>query len=126
MTQFLTNTLFLLLLSAESTTLLSQQLGMAWGDNSAGQLAIFVGLSKVEAVAAGGYHSVALLPDGSVLDQGTYLSGSAQVPASLPPLIQIAAGFSHTVALARTGSLYAWGDNSLGQTNVPIGFTDGV
>ena len=45
----------------------SLQLFRHWGDNSEGQATVPAGLSGVTAIAAGGFHSLALKSDGTVV-----------------------------------------------------------
>ena len=84
-------------------------------------------MSNVIAIAAGAYHSLALVRDGTVVAWGggtTNLSpfvdfGQALVPAGLSNVIAIAAGGFHSLALVNDGSIVAWGNNAYGQTTVP-------
>ena len=70
---------------------------VAWGGNSEGQTTVPAGLSGVVALAAGGFHTVALKQDGTVVAWGS--DGQTTVPAGLSGVVAIAAGGSHTVAL---------------------------
>jgi hypothetical protein len=90
----------------------------AWGSDAAGQCDVPTGLTGVVAVAAGGWHSVALKSDGTVLVWG---GGAVQlaVPAGLSGVVAIAAGSEHTLALKGDGSVIAWGWNAQGQSQVP-------
>jgi alpha-tubulin suppressor-like RCC1 family protein len=88
-------------------------------------------LTTVTAVAAGGFHSVALKEDGTVWAWGRNVEGqlgdnstgqkNTAVQVSLPggaPLIgvtAITAGDEHTVALKTDGTVWAWGSNVKGQ-----------
>ena len=121
----------------------------AWGYNSAGQLGNGgtsdspypvqveglngVGeLSLATAIAAGEYHSLALMPGGAVyawgynqygqLGNGTTTGSPYPVQVKGvgggPPLsnvIAIAAGYDHSLALTSDGTVYAWGANGSGQ-----------
>ena len=72
-------------------------------------------------MAAGAYHSVAVLTDGSVLawgDNGDGQCNVAPLPAGLT-YVGVAAAYLHTVALRSDGSVVAWGDNAYGQCTVP-------
>jgi hypothetical protein len=73
-------------------------------------------LSGVIAVAAGGYHSLALISDGTIVAWGDNGDGQSTVPANLTNVIAIAAGDYHSVALKSDGSVVAWG---VGLTNDP-------
>ena len=82
--------------------------------------------AEVVAVAAGGYHSLALLDDGTVWawgrnSQGELGNGDAgdsytptQVPG-LPAITAISAGGYHSMALDEDGTIWTWGYNSNGQ-----------
>ena len=119
--------------------LLSDGTVAAWGLNNNGQLgngtasegvndvpAAVHGLSGVMAIAAGGYHSLALLEDGTVmawgeggsgeLGDGTTSSSDVPVPVSgLSEVVAIAAGEYSSLALRRDGTVVAWGDDGFGQ-----------
>jgi hypothetical protein len=69
------------------------------------------GLSNVVQVAAGGYHCVALLADGSAVSWGT--ATNAFIPTSTAGIVQIAAAGNYsqgyTAALFSDGRVKAWG-----------------
>jgi hypothetical protein len=94
-----------------------------WGDNYYGETNVPAGLTGVTAVAAGGYHTVALKGDGTVVAWGSNSNGQTTVPAGLSGVTAVAAGGYHTVALKSDGTVVAWGLNSSGQTNVPAGLS---
>ncbi|MBI1921500.1 MAG: hypothetical protein HYS23_10540 [Geobacter sp.] len=125
----------------------------AWGYNGYGQLGNgdneyvpkivpvkVVNLSGVTAVAAGGYHSLALKSGGTVWAWGSNGNGrlgtgssdersddptevtATYTGAPLPLFTKIAAGGSHSVALASDGKVWTWGYNGDGQLG--IGSTD--
>ncbi len=115
----------------------------AWGYNVAGQLgdgttqarprAVPVlseagsgQLSGVAQLAAGWYHSLALLPDGTVLSWGRNADGElgdgTRTARSRPVRVRglakvrfIAAGVDFSAAITQDGSLWAWGRNGRGQ-----------
>jgi hypothetical protein len=110
----------------------------AWGNNAAGQLgngtntassvpALVIGLPMpAVAIAAGGFHSLALLSNGTVwawgsnsngqLGNGTTISSVVPVQVSgLTGMSLIAAGEYHSLALKSDGTVWAWGDNAAGQ-----------
>jgi alpha-tubulin suppressor-like RCC1 family protein len=113
---------------------------VAWGNNEYGQV---IGtpttnqsaqanpvtldgrvVSGVTAIAAGGFHTLALRTDGSVLAWGNNEAGQTSVPlAAQSGVKSIAGGGYHTVALKTDGSVVAWGRNDEGQTIVPAGLT---
>jgi len=77
-------------------------------------------------VAAGGYHSLALKSDGTVLawgdnangqfGDGTNTSRNTPVQVSgLTGVVNIAAGIIHSLALKSDGTVWAWGYNGHGQ-----------
>jgi alpha-tubulin suppressor-like RCC1 family protein len=109
----------------------------AWGYNASGQLgdgstAIsrvpkpVPGLSGVTAVAAGGEHSLALMPDGTVMAWGNNRAGqlgngstanraTPGAVSGLAGVVAIAAGKEHSLALLSNGTVMAWGSNEEGQ-----------
>ncbi|MBI4492930.1 MAG: IPT/TIG domain-containing protein, partial [Chloroflexi bacterium] len=110
----------------------------AWGNNRFGQLGDGTsstvrttpvqvsGLSGVVAIAAGGYHSLALKNDGTVWAWGANWYGAlgdgtatnrltpVQVPG-LSGVMAVAAGSAHSLALKGDGTVWAWGGNYSGQ-----------
>jgi Regulator of chromosome condensation (RCC1) repeat len=80
----------------------------------------------VVAVSAGGYHSLALMSDGTVVGWGWNFFGQATVPSGLSNVAAVVAGYAHSLALKRDGTVIAWGDNSRGQTGVPPGLSNVV
>lgn len=101
------------------------------GNDSAGILSAQVveveGLSGVRAMAAGLFHTVALMEDGTLrawgdnslgqLGNGSSLNFS-YVPTSvvgLDEIVAVSAGAFHTVAVDRNGNVWAWGNNTTGQ-----------
>ncbi len=81
------------------------------------------GLSNVIAIAAGGWHDLALRSDGSVVAWGYDESGSTDVPAGLSNVVAIAAGSAHSLALTAEGEVVAWGYDRWGSTAVPGGLS---
>ena len=96
---------------------------IGWGWNGYGQINAPAGVTNTVAVAAGGYHSLALKADGTVMAWGANAYGQTNVPAGLTNVAAIAAGFEHNLGLRDDGSVVAWGNNSEGQTNVASGLT---
>jgi alpha-tubulin suppressor-like RCC1 family protein len=121
----------------------------AWGDNYYGQLGIAAdkdvhptpiqvpGLTDIKAVAAGGYHSLALESDGTVWSWGGNYDGqlgnrftnygyyeewhttpmrvvSPDGTGFLTDVIAITASSSTSVALRANGTVWTWGSNSSG------------
>lgn len=112
---------------------------LSWGDDGSGQLgsgrattvltpAVVSGLpaGTVRTLAAGVFHSMALLEDGTVLAwgnnaEGVLGDGSTQSHASplpvlgLPPLRSLHSGERHAVGIDTQGQLWSWGLNHKGQ-----------
>jgi alpha-tubulin suppressor-like RCC1 family protein len=119
----------------------------AWGWNSKGQLGhdttgqacsppLFgtcsnvpvqvLGISNPLTVTGGGFFSLALMPDHTVmawgangsgeLGDGSYANRAApvQVSAVLSHVVNISAGWAHAVALTDDGKVWTWGDNTNG------------
>lgn len=66
------------------------------------------------AVAAAGYHSVALRDDGSLVAWGWNDYGQTDVPAG-SDFVAISAGHFHSAALRAAGSFAVWGEKPIGQ-----------
>ncbi len=105
---------------------------VCWGDNAHGQVTgrpstssptstngSPPGLADVIAIAAGGYHTMALRRDGTVIAWGDNVYGQTNVPSTLSGVVAIAAGGRHSLALKQDGRVVAWGNNSYGQCNIP-------
>jgi hypothetical protein len=67
--------------------------------------------------SAGGYHTVGLRSDGTVVAVGYSSNGQCNV-GGWTDIIQVAAGDLHTVGLRSNGTVVAVGDNGNGQCNV--------
>ncbi len=133
---------------AHSIALTSSGTILSWGDNSVGQLGngapvqgtavplpVLDGneepITNAVDIAAGNFHNLAILDDGSVIAWGKNTAGQLgdgtttdspypvtvldQASAPISGASAIAAGTSHSVALLSDGSLLSWGDNTLGQ-----------
>ncbi len=113
----------------------------AWGDNSNGQLGngklsnsstpVAITLPNgvtATAIAAGGYHSLAIGSDGKVYawgfngdgQLGTGTTTDSHTPVLVNPptgltATAIAAGGFHSLAIGSDGNAYAWGSNLYGQ-----------
>ena len=68
-------------------------------------------------VAAGGYHTVGLKSDGTVVAEGHNDYGQLNVE-SWTDIVQVAAGYYHTVGLKANGTVVAAGQNGAGQIDV--------
>lgn len=82
--------------------------------------------TNITAIAAGGFHSLALKDDGTVVAWGENDCGQTNVPAGLSNVVAISAGSYHSLALRNDGTVVAWGDNEHGQTNVPAALSNVV
>lgn len=114
----------------------------AWGSNWDGQLGNGTtssspvaapvevkGISNVTAIAAGGYHALAVVSGGSVYawgyngygqlgDGSTNLSDVPVQVSGLPAALSIAAGTYHSLVLGTDGSVWAFGRNDDGQLGI--------
>jgi alpha-tubulin suppressor-like RCC1 family protein len=90
-----------------------------------GQAIIPAGITNASAIAAGGYHSVALHPDGTVGVWGYSGFGLiTNVPTTITNAIAIAAGLNHTLALRNNGTVTAWGYGMSSVITVPTAATN--
>lgn len=112
--------------SSVATLIVTHSFVVAWGDNTYGQSEVPRGLANVVAIAAGGYHNLALRADGTVVAWGYNVDGETNVPADLTNVAAIAAGGLTSLALRADGTVVAWGYNGEGETNVPAGLTNVV
>ncbi len=112
----------------------------AWGSNYAGQLGDGVvinsnpnpnpvqvnGLISISAIAAGGYHNIALSNSGTVWAWGENWAGQLgnndSVPKSTPVqasgltnIIKISAGSDYSLAIKNDNTVWTWGYNNNGQ-----------
>ncbi len=115
-------------LGVATSALASLDLGqvVAWGGDCCGQTNVPAGLTDVLRVAGGGYNSLALRADGTVVVWGGSPFGDfgqCTVPAGLSNAIAIAAGSFHDLALLSDGTVRAWGagssDSAPGDCNIP-------
>src|SRR2546428_608264 len=75
--------------------------------------------TRFSKIAAGGYHSLGLKQDGTVVEWGSF----DPVPSGLGSVIAIAAGYRHCVALKQDGNVVPWGENYFDQTEIPSDLT---
>jgi len=72
---------------------------IAWGQNDFGQTNVPAGLANVQAISAGGSHSLALKNDGTVVAWGNNSNGQTNVPINLTNVFSISAGGSHSLVI---------------------------
>ncbi|MGA2248224.1 MAG: immunoglobulin domain-containing protein [Verrucomicrobiota bacterium] len=92
---------------------------VAWGDDSCGQTDVPTNVADFVAIAGGGYHTVTIRRNGTLMAWGADEEGQTDVPTNSLPFVSIAAGAYHNVAIAGDGRVAAWGDNDSGQIDVP-------
>lgn len=74
-----------------------------------------------KAIAGGSYHTVALLPDGTVTAWGLRGYGQCDVPDGLTDVVAVAASDYNSMALKSDGTVVAWGNSDYGINDVPLG-----
>jgi alpha-tubulin suppressor-like RCC1 family protein len=104
-----------------------------WGDDAYGQSTPPTGASNFIAVAAGTYHSVAVLENGSIVQWGDYEPDDfhapiAPTPVGSPPtnsnIVAVAASVAHDLALTADGTVIQWGlTNASALQNFPTNLT---
>ena len=98
----------------------------SWGYNGFGQSVPMPGLTNIIAIAAGGYHNLALSNNGTVFAWGNNLSGQCDLPTNVANVASIGAGGYHSLAARADGIVFAWGANDSGQTSIPLSATNVV
>ncbi len=101
----------------------------AWGAGSPyewGQTLVPSGAVDAVQIAAGAFHSLAVLSNGTLLAWGRDDEGQRTIPAEVSGVAAAAGGIAHSIALQTDGSLVAWGRGEEGQTNVPAGVTNAM
>jgi alpha-tubulin suppressor-like RCC1 family protein len=101
------------------------ELGLGPGDRTNKPSPILLPLRKIQKIAAGGAHSLALNSDGELYIWGWYKDnnlGRFQENVLTPELIlkdvcEIACGGTHNLALMKNGTLFAWGNNVYKQSD---------
>src|SRR5262245_21882046 len=90
---------------------------VSWGSNASGVVSNTPAGEDFVAVAAGGYHSVALRANGSLVSWGEDEDGQVSQTPSGTGFVAVAAGEYHCVALRANGSLVSWGWDQYGQVS---------
>lgn len=97
-----------------------------------------LGISNPLTVTGGGFFSLALMPDHTVmgwganeagqLGDGSYADRAAPVHVSavLSHVVNISAGWAHAVALTDDGKVWTWGENSAGEIGNGVTSTQGI
>jgi alpha-tubulin suppressor-like RCC1 family protein len=80
----------------------------------------------VVAVAAGGFHNLALHANGTLSAWGGNNYGETNIAADLTNIVAVACGRFHNVVLRDDGTVTAWGANYSGQSTVPAGLSNVV
>ncbi|HEX5399834.1 MAG TPA: hypothetical protein VFY06_12390, partial [Verrucomicrobiae bacterium] len=84
-------------------------------------------LTNVVAIAAAGYHSLALKADGTVVGWGDDNYGeTTNIPPGVTNVVAIATGYAHSLALKADGTVIGWGDNYYHEATSPAGLTNAV
>ena len=92
---------------------------VSWGDNTYGQVTN-TPTGTFSAVAAGGWHSVAIRTDGTLVSWGFNGFGGADGVVNNTPagiFSAIAAGSAHSLAIRPNGTLVSWGSDQAGQVS---------
>lgn len=75
--------------------------------------------SGFTSAATGGYHSLGLKTDGSIVAWGDNHARQCIVPSPNSGFMAIAAGYGHSLGLKANRSIVGWGDNTYGQRTIP-------
>ncbi|MGE4284036.1 MAG: cadherin-like beta sandwich domain-containing protein, partial [Clostridia bacterium] len=82
--------------------------------------------ASCQRISAGGFHSLALKSDGTVVGWGYNNYQQTTIPVGLSDVGAIAAGYNHSLALKSDGTVVGWGYNVNGETTIPWGLSDVV
>lgn len=97
----------------------------AWGEHTAGTLAVPASITDVTAIQSGNLHSLALNVLGEIEAWGDNSKGQLNLPIEVASggVIAIAAGGDYSLALKSDGTIAGWGENDSAGTDVPMGIT---
>ena len=109
-----------------SPNVIAWEAGTGFGIGQYGETNVPDDLTNAVEIVAGGFHSLALRTDGTVVAWGRNTEGETNVPAGLSNVVSIAAGYYHSIALKGDGTIVVWGANNYGQTNIPAGLSNVV
>jgi alpha-tubulin suppressor-like RCC1 family protein len=84
-----------------------QTMAVQFGINGSGSVP--AGLSNSMAIAGGGFFSLALQNNGTIVAWGDNTCGQTNVPSGITNAVSIAAGQYHGLALLANGSVQSWG-----------------
>lgn len=85
---------------------------MAWGWNSSGQCNVPEPNDDFIAAAGGGYHSLGLKSDGTIVAWGRNSDGQCNVPEPNTDFIAVAGGGIHSLGLKSDGTIVSWGSTT--------------
>jgi alpha-tubulin suppressor-like RCC1 family protein/GH25 family lysozyme M1 (1,4-beta-N-acetylmuramidase) len=95
-----------------------------WGDDALNQINFGADPTNLVGIAAGGWHSLGLRPDGTILAWGNDYDGQCEPPSDLTDAAAIAAGGYHSLAIRAGGQMVGWGNNEYDQATPPAGLSD--
>jgi hypothetical protein len=78
------------------------------------------------AVTGGGWHSLGLKSDGTIVAWGSNYDGQCGVPAPNADFVAVAGGRIHSLGVKSDGTIVAWGWNENGECDVPAPNADFV
>jgi alpha-tubulin suppressor-like RCC1 family protein len=96
---------------------------IAWGRNGTYEISAPPGLTNTVEIAAGYYHNMTRLTDGTLQTWGDHRSPQ---PPGISNVVAIAGGLYFSLAALQDGSVVGWGDGSSGQTNPPANVSNVV
>ena len=82
------------------------------------KLPVIVSALNASSLSAGGYHTVSLKKDGTVVAVGYSDDGQCNNTSNWKDIVAVSAGIYHTVGLKKDGTVVAVGENTYGQCDV--------